>query len=200
MQTKKYVGPRGVENVVIEEMKTYSGAEVVTVHYDGGHKELMTKKAFELLMTEEPSDLTSVRNKKMKAMSSELYPLISEYILTIKDNLDEKKDARVSFLGKALALITEYDLKVSEVEPLLNPIVAEIASAMNAINYEIDNILNRATNFLWTKNDAEFVPGVNMMMERTLLEAKKVSAEIPQPVNAEVASIKKNGDESKSAE
>lgn len=200
MQTKKYIGPRGVDSVVIEEMKTYSGAEVVTVHYDGGYKELMTKKTFELVASEEPSDYTAVRNKKFDAMSVEFYKLLGDYFLAISTDPTNKKDARHSFLEKAMSMINEYDIKVAEIEPFLNAFIAESTSAVNAVGYEIDNAFNRATNYLWTKDDAQFVPGTNMMMERTLLESKRITSEIPAPtpaaeVKAEEAKPEDNGAE-----
>lgn len=188
-----YVGPRGVTHVVIDEMKTYSGAEVVTVHYDGGYSELMTKKTYELVSTKEPSDYTAIRNVKYAAMNKEIYPIIAEYVLAIAPNVglaDAKKDARHDFLGKALAMMTEFDIKVSEIESFLNPIIAELNGAVNAIGYEMDNTFNRATNYLWTKNDGDFIPGTNMILERTLLEAKKVNSEIPAPAATGVEEVK----------
>jgi len=182
LPTKQYVGPRGVMAVVIEADKTYSGADVVTVNYDGGYSELMTKKTYELVATNEPSDFTAVRNKKFNAMYNEIYPLIAEYLLNITKSNEDKSAARQSFLEKAMALLTEFDIKVSEIEPFLNQIIAELNGATNAIGYELDNTFNRASNFLWTKKDTDFIPGTNMMMERSLLEAKRVTSIIPAVV------------------
>lgn len=180
MSTPKfYVGPRGVDHVVIDEMKTYSGQDIVEVHYDGGYKELMTKKSYELVSSPEPSDFTMVRNKKLNAISAELFPLIANFIALLAKPADEIKKARTEFLQATIAVIAEYDLKVSEIEALLNPIAAEIQSLVNIISSELDNTFNRATNYLWTKDDSQFIPGTNMMMERTLLEATKINKTIP---------------------
>jgi len=184
METQKfYVGPRGVDHVVIDEMKTWGGAEVVVVHYDGGFQELMTKKTYELISTPEPSDFTMIRNKKLAAITKELYPLLATYISSLGGTVEEVKASRTEFLQKSIALITEYDIKASEIEPLLNPINTEIQGVINTIGGELDNTFNRATNYLWTKDDTQFIPGTNMMLERTLLEATKVTQIIPAPVS-----------------
>lgn len=178
---KMYVGPRGVQTVAIEEMKTASGADVVTVYYDGGYSELMTKKTYELISSTKPTDFTAIRNKKFIEMTKELYPMIAEYITYIVSDMtpENKSSARHIFLNKVMSILTEYNISVAEVEPFLNPFLAEFTGLINSISFEIDNTFNRATNYLWTKNDKDFVPGTDMMSERTLLEAQKVNREIP---------------------
>lgn len=181
MDTQKfYVGPRGVDHVVIDDMKTYSGAEVVVVHYDGGFHELMSKKTYELISSTEPGNFTAIRNKKIAAILKEMYPILVEYLSSINGTVDEVKQARTSFLQKSISMITEYDIKVNEMDALINPINAEIQGLVNSLGSELDNIFHRASNYLWTKDDTEFVPGANMMMERTLLEATKVNQTIPK--------------------
>lgn len=182
-QTQKfYVGPRGVETVVIEDIKTYGGNDVVMVHYEGGYKELMTKKVYELVSSTTPSDFTAVRNKKFQAMQEGFNPVIVKYYSTKIDSDESAKTARITFLQEGLAAISEYDIKSSEIEPFFNSINAEMAGLVNGIIFELDNNFNRATNFLWVKNDSDFIPGTNMMMERTLLESKKIIQEIPVKV------------------
>jgi hypothetical protein len=176
---KKFVGPRAVKTVVVDSVKTYSGAEVVVVHYEGGLQELMPKKTFELIATTEPSDFTIVRNKKLDAILAELYPVIAEYLKCISGGTEEKKKARTELLQKSLSVISEWDIKLSEAEAMFNAIDGEIAGLLNAIDYEVSGVFNRATNFLWTRDDSGFVPGVNVMSDRTILEAKKINEQIP---------------------
>lgn len=179
-EEKKFVGPRVVSMVVVNEgVKTYSGGGTVFVHYEGGEKELMTKRTYEIVSTPEASDHTSVRNKKFEAINKELYPIISTYILTVVGDAEQKKEGRTQFLQDSLSLISEFDIKVSEIDSFLTPLIAEMTGAANAIACELDNTINRATNFLWTKNDSNFIPGADSMMDRTFLEAKKVNSEIP---------------------
>ena len=90
METQKfYIGPRGVDFIVADETKTFGGNEVVVVNYDGGYKEVMSKKTYELISTTEPGDLTITRNKKLGAISAELYPLIAEFISSLGKPIEE---------------------------------------------------------------------------------------------------------------
>ena len=174
-EEKKFVGPRAVAMVVVDEMKTYGGNDIVVVHYEGGDKEIMPKKTYELVSSLEQGDFTKVRDKKLDAILSEIYPLIGDYLKTLSKGGEEVKNARTEFLQKAIASISEWDVKVSETETLLNAIQAETLGFVNALGFEIDSNFNRATNFLWTNNDKEFIPGVNAMNGRTLLEAQKIT-------------------------
>lgn len=62
-----------------------------------------------------------------------------------------------------LGVLMEYDIKVDDSGALF---VATVK--------ELDNAVNRAVNLLWTGDDSLFVPGVNPMNERTLLESVQV--------------------------
>jgi hypothetical protein len=178
--TKKFIGPRMVTEVTVDEqVKTYGGNEVVVVNYDGGYKETMTKKTYDLLVSQEPSDFTKIREKKFKSIYEDFYPMLCKFLSSVVKTDEEKKQARLSFIQDCLAVFSEYDLKVSEVSPLLDPVFSEVNIIINALANELDNYFNRATNFLWTRDDAQFVPGVNIMNERTMIEAKKISETIP---------------------
>lgn len=167
--------------VVVDEMTTPGGAEVVVVHYDGGHQEMMPRKTYELVATNTVADFTTIRDKKFDAILHELYPIIGEYLVNFSKKETTKGIARTELLQKTMATLQEYDAKAAETEVLLNSIEAEVTGIINAMSFEIDNIFNRATNFLWTGDDKQFIPGVNAMMECTLLGARKVTSKIPVP-------------------
>jgi hypothetical protein len=67
-----------------------------------------------------------------------------------------------------LKIIAELDLKSGEVETLCR-----------GLSNELMNSMNRASNFLWTGNDEQFVPGYDIMMDRSLLEADLIIKKIP---------------------
>lgn len=181
METEKtYVGPRLVTMVVLQDdLKTYGQNDVLVVHYDGGYKETLTKRTYELVRTPEPSDFTMVRNKKFAAMTRDIYKVLAQYLINASDEAAEIKPLRTKFLQDAIVVVSEYDLKVMEVDAFLNPMQAEIIGVLNTLGAEFDNTMYRATNWLWTQDDTQFIPGVNVMEERTLLESKKVISQIP---------------------
>ncbi len=158
-QTQKfYVGPRAVDTVVIQDVKTYGGNEVVMVNYEGGYQELMSKKTYELISSTEPTDFTTVRNKKFQAMRDSFAEVVAEYFSVKIDSEESAKLARKNFMQKGIANVSEFDIKTSEIEPFFNSINAEVAGLINGMMFELDNSFNRATNYLWVKNDSEFIP------------------------------------------
>ena len=74
-----FVGPRKVSHVVAEEMKTYGGNDVVTVHYEGGYSELMPKKSYEAVVTEAPTDFTALGAKKVAITTKEVLAVLAEH-------------------------------------------------------------------------------------------------------------------------
>lgn len=103
-----FVGPRKVSHVVLEEIKTHGGNEVVTVHYDGGHKELMPKSAYEALITDAPTDFSVLGKKKIGMITKEV-----------------------------LAVIAEHDLKGDEIETLTNSISNELYNSFNKATHAL---------------------------------------------------------------
>lgn len=134
MSKTQYVGPNKILGITKEAITTPSGGEVFRVVYDNNHSELMTKRAFDLLVTEKATDLTDLRERKFRA-------LIPQFI----------------------TLMMEYDFKSMDCNPFLNRI-------MDSLQENFD----RASNYLWTKDDKEWVPGFNFVEQRTLLECDKV--------------------------
>ena len=66
-------------------------------------------------------------------------------------------------LKDVIAVIVEHDIKAEEIEHL-----------KQGIESELFNSFNRATHYLWTKDDKSFTPGANVVLERSLLEADVV--------------------------
>jgi hypothetical protein len=77
------------------------------------------------------------------------------------NQLRKKKMGRI--LEEVLTVIAEHDLKAADIEAL-----------KAGIENELYNSFNRATHFLWTKDDKSFIPGNNVVLERSLLEADLV--------------------------
>lgn len=180
MQTQKFVGPRAVSQVVIDEMKTYGGNEIVNVHYDGGHVELMSKRTFELVATEEAKDFNYVRETKFAELKKSLYPIVARIIARMGESEEVKGQVRTTGLQEILAEISEIDIKDSEQKVFFDSMSVEFIGLTNAVMFELSNEFARATNWLFTKDDKQFVPGMDVMHDRTYLEMKKVVATIPK--------------------
>lgn len=99
---EKFIGPRKVAHVVVEEMKTHGGNETVIVHYDGGFTEFMPKSSFEALVTDKPTDFTDLGKRKIK-------------IITLA----------------VLSVLAEHDLKGEEIETLTNSVQNELYNSFN---------------------------------------------------------------------
>lgn len=176
---EKYIGPLLVKSISVDDIKTYTDGDVLIVEYDNGKKETITRKTFDLVSTTEPSDYSTVRNIKLKEILRDFYPLLSQYLLTIHNDQIDAKEARTKYLSDAMLVLTEYDIKSSEVDALFGPVVTELEMMVKSVINEIDNRLDRSSNYLWTADDSKFIPGVDVTLERTLIEAKKIISTIP---------------------
>jgi hypothetical protein len=173
-QTQKFVGPKKVDHVVIDDLKTFGNNDVVVVHYEGGATELMPKRTFELVATEESSDYTTIRTKKFGELKKDIYPIFGQYVSKLGLEQSIKDEAKTKMLQDSLAAISEIDIKDEEMEPLFNQIQVEFQGIGNAVLYELCNATGRAVNLLWTGKDELFVPGGNAIASTTFLEAKKI--------------------------
>jgi hypothetical protein len=180
MQTEKFVGPKKVDVVVVDDFKTYGNNDVVTVHYTSGDKEFMPKRTFELVVTDEPSDYTKVRAKKYAEIRKEIYPIMGEYVSFLGAEESVRAEKKTEMLQKCLAAISEIDMTDAEMEPFFNQVIVEFNMIVNAVLYELSATMGRAVNFLWTKDDSKYIPGSNPMDDRTFLESKKITDSIPK--------------------
>lgn len=55
---------------------------------------------------------------------------------------------------------------------------ADIKYVATELANKMDAAFERATNFLWTRNDKAWIPGINSLSDRTLMEADKILREI----------------------
>lgn len=185
METTYFVGPMlVVQTIDCDTVKTYDPSnKAITVIYAGGKKELMTQKVFDLIKTTEPSDLTTIRNKKMDAFYLDVYPVFAAYVACMRtSNADA---AKVALLQAFVTLSVEYSIKSGEFTTFLATLQSEMIGAANAMVAEIDNQYARITNYLWTQDDSSFIPGSDVMSDRSMLEAKsfidKIQSEKHEP-------------------
>jgi hypothetical protein len=71
-------------------------------------------------------------------------------------------------------VLKEFDARALDMESIARGIIMQF-----------DNHLNRAENYLWTKNDKEYVPGFNPMYERSLFDAERINNSIPKDESIE---------------
>jgi len=171
---EQYIGPKKVAMLVVDDMKTYSGADVINVHFEGGDKQLMSKRTFELVVTETPTDFTSVRDKKLKALYKETFPIVAELVAVLGEDDVTIESKKTEVKQKILTLLSDIDVSDIEIDRYLNDMQAMLATVPQAVEYEWNNTFGRVVNFLWTKDDSRFIPGTNVLSDRTFLEAKKV--------------------------
>lgn len=137
-----YIGSDKIMVVADTDEKTPMGSDIVEVTFENGLMVKMPKKTYEIVVTDVASDASIVRRSKFNQM-----------VPAIK------------------AVICEYDIKVSEIQPLLQEIAAGI-----------DNNFARATNYAWTHDDTLYVPNSNPLFDRSLLDADAILRSIEAPI------------------
>lgn len=177
-----FVGPRKVENLVPQDVKTYAGTLVVRVVYAGGFSQLMTQKTFNIVKTAEPKDYNYVRDTKYEVLFKELYPLVGKHFMSYAEELttEQKAERRAEIIKEMISLACEYDLSITEIEGVLNTLNTEANNLFSALGYQIDNAYDRATNYLWSGDDKTFIPGYDQSKDLTLVQAKMVLDSIPK--------------------
>lgn len=76
---ENFIGNKNVVTVVLLEEKTPGGNEMVNVHFGDGTSEIMPKTRFELIVSEEKSDATTVQNKLRARTGGLMYSVLHEY-------------------------------------------------------------------------------------------------------------------------
>jgi hypothetical protein len=77
------------------------------------------------------------------------------------NTVQEKKFTPV--IRKIMSVLLEHDLNVSEIEMLFKQ-----------IGFNLDSTFNRATSYLWFKDEKEFVQGFDPMYNVSLLMAENI--------------------------
>lgn len=86
MEANQFIGPRKViALVLLEESKTPSGGDVIRVEFDGGYSKVMTKKGFDTLVTDAPTDFNVLDARLMDAVLPATLAVLLEYGLTIQE-------------------------------------------------------------------------------------------------------------------
>lgn len=73
--------------------------------------------------------------------------------------------------GKIMGILKESNVNLSELNDIFK-----------FVGFQSDIHFDKASNYLWTKDDNEFVPGMPVMARRTFLEAQDVIDSIPKHV------------------
>lgn len=118
--------------------------------------------------TPQGKDVIEVTFKNNK---TRIYPIETlEYIVT-----DEESDANVvrekqltPIIRKVLGVLAEHDIKNGDIEMFFKQLATNI-----------DLAFGRAINYMWFKDDAEFVPGFDPQYDVSLLMAHNVIVGIP---------------------
>lgn len=110
-------------------------------------------------------------DKSVELMPKSSYELV---VSTAASDANILREIKLMDLTKQiLKVIAENDLKLGEIDDLNRRIGAALFE--NA---------NRATNFLWTKDDKTFVPGFNCVLEQSVLDVEEILKTIPLKDNA----------------
>jgi len=78
-EKKEFIGPRQVESTEVYDMKTYGGNPVIQVTYKGGFQEIMPQKAYDSLVSPEPTDFSVLGAKKVALITKEVLAVLAEH-------------------------------------------------------------------------------------------------------------------------
>lgn len=70
--------------------------------------------------------------------------------------------------GKIIGILKETDIQLQE-----------IGDIFKFVGFQADILYDKATNYLWTGDDAEFVPGMAVLGRRSFLDAQRIVDKIP---------------------
>lgn len=116
------------------------------------------------------------------SVPAEVMPMVTFETLVSEQPKDWNwvRDQRYAELLKEIAgLCLEYDV-----------VFSDIGALCQAIKNKLEASFDRATNYLWTKDDAQFIPGFPALAFRSLLQADAILKEIktndqPKPETTE---------------
>lgn len=74
-----FIGPNKVTDIQELELKTHLGYPTLMATYVDGRKHLMTKKYFDQLSSEQPTDYTELRERMTKKIVGELLVVLAEW-------------------------------------------------------------------------------------------------------------------------
>jgi len=101
----KYVGPNKIIKASKAKRKTYLGNEVIEVEFENGDKKEYPRKILDETTTKEKTDLSELREKRVKSVTSEVIGICAEAELT-------RPEIEYA-LGAKLNLSLNYSMKVA---------------------------------------------------------------------------------------
>lgn len=143
-----------MENAELKPM--FIGSEQVAMVADTDRKTPMGSDIVEVTFT----------SGKKKFFTKKTYELVVTDIAS--DATIAHKVKFAALLPAVKMIICEYDLEVGEVQ-----------SFMQSLGAGIDDNFNRATNWAWTQDDSNYIPGMNPLYTRSLLDADAMIRSIP---------------------
>ena len=112
------------------------------------------------------SDVVSVmyENRPAEIMPKKNFDLL---VSSEPTDLNEMQKTRFNvMIPKVIEALAEYDVKMFEMSSLLTQ-----------VHETVEQHLERVSSFLWTKNDGNWVPGMNFTNNRTVVEIHKMLVE-----------------------
>ncbi len=117
----KFIGPKEVLGASVLDEKLFDNSDIVEIAYKDGSKEVMTKKMFEVIQTDEATDLTNLRHNRAMFVSKDILQILLQwgvvldevnYIQTlVNTSLNENfKEAEARLWGKSGTQITLVDM------------------------------------------------------------------------------------------
>lgn len=116
---QQYIDLRAVTGVVVLDEKTPGGNEMVSVNFEDGTKETMPKKRFEIIVSDKPTDFTTVAKKIEDTVGAFLYSALNEYGIKWGE-VNKVGDAMVAFVDRGYAKAHDILFKVEKFDiPLI---------------------------------------------------------------------------------
>jgi hypothetical protein len=81
----KFIGPDEIVELVPTNVYTPKGTPIIEVTFKGGKKRRYTATALDYMLTDELSDYTTVSDKRLNKIASEVVSLVQEYDVTVGD-------------------------------------------------------------------------------------------------------------------
>jgi ABC-type dipeptide/oligopeptide/nickel transport system ATPase subunit len=82
---KGYIGLNKIEDAVVSQYKTPNGAEIIQFTFEDKTTSLVPKVMAEKIVTDEPIDLTTLRDKRMQPICEKILEVLSEYDIKTKE-------------------------------------------------------------------------------------------------------------------
>lgn len=75
----EYIGERAIKNVQKTDEKTDGGVRILRVEYEDGESECFSELMYSVVVSEEPCDLTALREKRIKPVVEALLVILRDW-------------------------------------------------------------------------------------------------------------------------